>query len=515
MKSYDVAVVGGGMAGLTAAAYCARSGYETVLIERRSKVGGLVDSFEREGFTFDGGIRAFANSGIVYPMLEDLGIDLPYVENLVTMGLGDEFVPLKSFASLDDYISMLKKLFPPEIVELDRIKVEIKRVSRYMDVIYGIDNPLFKSEMDPKYLLGTLLPWFMKYQVNIRKAAKLNAPIREYLRRFTQNESLIDMISQHFFDQTPAFFALSYFSLYLDYRYPLGGTGTLPQKLSEILADLGVDILLNTEAIEVQADKQRLALSNGETIGYRRLIWAGDLRSLYRMTTGVEGEAFESQKHLTATSHGSDSILSFYVALDMEPERLRDRPGHHMFYTPNLEGLHSLEPWSQTKDMKDWLKRFFERTTYEISCPVLRDPSLAPSGQTGQVINCLFDCALIREIKAKGEYAWFKEFATKSILDVLDTHLISGLKDAVMFTDCATPLTIERLTGNTDGSITGWSFANQELPAINQFRKMAESIQTTIPDVYQAGQWTFSPAGLPVAILTGKFAANQIVKDLG
>lgn len=367
------------MAGLSAAAYTARAGLEMVLIERRSKVGGLVDSFRRDGFTFDGGIRAFEDSGIVFPMLRDLGIDLPYVENPVTIGFADESVRLTSMSNLDDYLAMLKRFFPEESSGLDRIKQEILRVSQYMDVIYGIENLLFHGEMDMEYLLKTLLHWFLKYQVNIRKAAKLDMPIRKHLRQFTSNESLIDMISQHFFQETPAFFALSYFGLYLDYRYPLGGTGMLPQKMRQLLEELGADLRLETEVTEVQADKHQLVLSNGETIRYRRLIWAGDLKSLYRMTKGESGQAFEHQRELTAASRGSDSVLSLYVAFDMAPEKLRECPGPHMFYTPHIEGLDSLEPWDRasgssdssgsseaygSSDMKAWLERFFDLTTY-------------------------------------------------------------------------------------------------------------------------------------------------------
>ncbi len=33
-------------------------------------------------------------------------------------------------------------------------------------------------------------------------------------------------------------------------------------------------------------------------------------------------------------------------------------------------------------------------------------------------------------------------------------------------------------------------------------------------DIYQAGQWTFSPSGLPVAILTGKVTADAVHKSL-
>jgi phytoene dehydrogenase-like protein len=76
---YDVVVVGGGMAGLTAAAYLSRAGARVLLCEKEKQVGGLVNSFERGGFVFDGGIRAIENSGIVHPMLRQLGIDVEFL----------------------------------------------------------------------------------------------------------------------------------------------------------------------------------------------------------------------------------------------------------------------------------------------------------------------------------------------------------------------------------------------------------------------------------------------------
>jgi len=44
--------------------------------------------------------------------------------------------------------------------------------------------------------------------------------------------------------------------------------------------------------------------------------------------------------------------------------------------------------------------------------------------------------------------------------------------------------------------------------------KVTKSVQTLVPDTYQAGQWTFSPSGLPISALTGKLAADGILKDL-
>jgi len=39
-------------------------------------------------------------------------------------------------------------------------------------------------------------------------------------------------------------------------------------------------------------------------------------------------------------------------------------------------------------------------------------------------------------------------------------------------------------------------------------------VLTPVPGVYQAGQWSYSPSGLPISILTGKLAADRIARDL-
>lgn len=225
---YDVIVVGAGMAGLTSAAYAAKSGYTTLLCEKSDHPGGLVGSFTRQGFTFDAGIRAFENSGIVIPMLKQLGAELEFVNNPVVIGLEDVQMTLEGVASLAAYAAMLSAKFPENQGEIAAIIDEIRKVTGYMEVLYGIENPLFMDlTRDKAYLFKTLLPWLLKYQVNIRKAQKLSEPIESYLLRFTKNQALIDVIIQHFFEKMPTFFALSYFGLYSDYSYPIGGTGRL------------------------------------------------------------------------------------------------------------------------------------------------------------------------------------------------------------------------------------------------------------------------------------------------
>ncbi len=100
------------MAGLTAATYLARQNFDVLLIEKNDRVGGLVHTFEKDGFFFDTGPRAFVNSGIVQPMLDDLGIEWEFLENKISIGVEDQLFQIESLTDIQVYQQMLKDLYP-------------------------------------------------------------------------------------------------------------------------------------------------------------------------------------------------------------------------------------------------------------------------------------------------------------------------------------------------------------------------------------------------------------------
>lgn len=520
-ERYDVVVVGAGAAGLTAAAYCAKAGLRVLVCERWHKAGGLVESFTHEGFTFDAGIRAFEDSGVISPMLRSLGIEMEFVKNPVSVGIGDRWVRLTDEASLVPYADLYKSIFPAHAGEIDAIMAEIVKVMRYMDVLYGIENPLFlESELkDPRYLTKTLLPWLLRYNINIKKASRLNEPVREYLNKFTTSEPLIDMICQHFFADTPSFFALSYFGLYLDYRYPVGGTVVLPRKLTEFVTSHNGEVLLNAEVTRVLQENRTVELADGRTAGYGQLIWAGDQTALYRALGEPLPQKTQQQKDLVERSHGIDSVLTLFLGTSIPPEEAARICGAHAFYTPVTTGLSTLPDWRSLRTegieaIKQWMVSYLERTTYEISIPALRDASLAPEGKTGLVVSTLFDYDLSLFLREAGEYDAFKSIVTETILRVLDTSALPGLKNRIERVLCSTPLTVERESGARHGAITGWAHTNHPMPAEHRFAQISKAVLTTIPDVLQCGMWTFSPAGLPVSLITGKLAADEAARRI-
>jgi phytoene dehydrogenase-like protein len=74
----DVVVIGGGMAGLTAACYLARAQMEVTVIEKASYLGGRAATQDFDGFRFNRGGHALYTGGAASRILEELGVSYEY-----------------------------------------------------------------------------------------------------------------------------------------------------------------------------------------------------------------------------------------------------------------------------------------------------------------------------------------------------------------------------------------------------------------------------------------------------
>ncbi len=529
--TYDVIIVGGGVAGLTASAFLSKEGYNTLLCEKEKYPGGLVGSFNHNGFIFDKGIRATENSGILFPMLNQLGIDIEFMENKVSLGIEDRIVDVVSKESIKDYTDMLIEKFPDNKNDILNLIDVIHKIMKIMDTLYGIDNPLFMDlKNDREYLAKILLPWIFKYAITVGKIKNFRKPVEEYVADLTDNMALNDIITQHFFKKTPAFFALSYFRLYLDYKYPKGGTGELVSKLAKNIRLNGGQIKCDTEISHVKPDEKTIEDLDGNQYKYKHLIWASDLKALYNSILSEDINSPKLKKEMLnmktflSDKSGGDSVFTLYLTTDINKEYFEEKHGAHFFYTPSKEGISKLngdvimadnnEYIKDKNIIKNWLNDFYRLNTFEIAIPVLRDPDLAPEGKTGLIISALMDYSLVNHINKMGWYDEFKEYSKECIINILESSAYSGLKKKITDSFVSTPLTLKKFSGNTDGAITGWAFTNEEMPAVSSMPRIAKSVETPFKDISQAGQWTYSPAGLPISILTGKMAANRARKNL-
>jgi phytoene dehydrogenase-like protein len=445
--------------------------------------------------------------------------------------------------SLVAYRRLLADLYPESARDVDRVVAKLSEVMGFMSVLYGIENPGFHDLVhDREYIMKTLLPWTLKFLGTARKIARMNVPVEGYLDRLAENRSLKDIIGQHFFRGTPAFFALSYFSLYLDYLYPRGGTGELGRALEGFIRERGGEIRTGSLVSAVLPAARRVRLADGTELGYRHLVWACDQKLLYSCLDEADlvrlpgpggrkaRREVAKRRALIAGQRGGDSVFSLYLSVDSPPEAFAAVSSGHLFYTPDRRGLggqHTAgrddllsacpdfgKPEARTAAL-DWVARYLDLTTFEISIPVLRDPLMAPPGKTGLIVSCLFDYEVCRLADRAGWHDELKKFVADRMVAVLEKGLYPGLASKVIDRLTATPLSLERRTGNTGGALTGWSFLSHPMPAEYHTARMARSVLSPVPGLSQAGMWTFSPSGMPISALTGKLAADRALEELG
>ena len=527
-NKYNSIVVGGGIAGLTAAAYLTRAGQKVLLTEKNKELGGLVNSFERNGFHFEAGVRALEDAGIIWPMLKELNIQLEVVKSPVSLGIENEVIAIETLADLQKYQQLLERLFPESLDEIDAVLKVIRKIMQDMDVLYGIENPVFKDiRHDKEFLFKKLLPWLPKFLFTIGRINRMNMPVEAYLKTIVRNPSLRDMIAQHFFKNTPTFFALSYFSLYLDYFYPKGGVGKLSDALKTKIMAGGGEINTETEITAVQAGKRCVFDQYNNCYTYDHLVWAADLKAFYRLTQteGLDAKIsrkFEETKRKMLQSRGTDSVFTLFLEVDVPLESFGKIAHGHFFYTPSKLGLgathreeldallRNFELISREEVLR-WLDSFTRLNTYEISIPGLKDSSLVPEGKTGLIISLLAEYNLFKAIQKAGWLPEFTQALEDRMIDVITASVYPMQKEKIMGRFSFSPLNIEKRVGSSEGAIVGWAFG-KEMPVVSKIQYSDRSVFTPISSIFQAGQWAYSPGGVPMSILTGKLAADKIIK---
>lgn len=158
-----------------------------------------------------------------------------------------------------------------------------------------------------------------------------------------------------------------------------------------------------------------------------------------------------------------------------------------------------------------WLEKFLELNTYEISVPALKDSDLAPSGKTGIIISILADYDFFKLVADAGWYDELISIMEEKIIKVIAGSVYPALKEKVITRFSFSPISYEKRVGTSEGAITGWSF-QEPVPAINKIMSANNAVVTPIPSIFQAGQWTYSPAGVSMSVLTVKLAALNILK---
>jgi prolycopene isomerase len=197
---YDVAVIGAGLSGLTAASLLAKRGLHVALIDKSYEPGGSCGIFKRNGITFDQGaamLFGFGDTGFnahrfVFNCLEE-PIDVIKHDLLYCVNFRGKRI--KFWADLGMFAEELAQVFPGEKENIKRFYRDLEKMYRHVMV----ERPTYTTpdETDPKESLTGMLRHPVSY---IRFLRYLNKSAKDLLSEILLRPGDIQVLRQaHFY----------------------------------------------------------------------------------------------------------------------------------------------------------------------------------------------------------------------------------------------------------------------------------------------------------------------------
>ena len=488
-----VIIIGAGISGLTAAIYAKRCGLEPELFEKNPSVGGLCTSWVRKGYTIDGCIHWLTGTKPdtdLYQMWKDTNAFKD--EDLIQ---GDRFGTLEyngqKFIMWNDEEKLKQEML--EISPKD--KRQINHFIKLFKRIEKIDFPL--------HLPTSLMNFFELIKVGLKMLPSVFTVLsaaswstRLYAKKFKS-----PLLRYFITNIVPG--RNNLFSNIYSYATVASGNGGVPKGGSKVMAenmfktykDLDGSYHLATEIDEIIIEKKKaigIRLKNGQEHYADYVVSATDIH--HALTKLLKN------KHYSKHFHSRFEKIHQYPI----PSCI------YVTYSVDLEKYHALKLG----------------TTYQFACkevPIaytsqdsirLREYSFDPSFiKDGRVpvnvmisqsdINYPFWKILARDRKA---YLKEKERIGLMIKEIIERRFPS-LEGDLELLDVVTPVTYHRYCNSGYGAYMSfsWTSSNNMLIHNGKFKG--------IRNFYVAGQWVQMPGGLPLALTTGKFAIQNILKQ--
>lgn len=497
--AYDTIVIGGGIAGLSAAAHVGQAGQQVVLFEQHDRPGGYYTSFVRDGIIFDVTAHWTVAHEQVNRMLAGLGaapiafVHHPHIGRYVGPGAGDGIwlvndrqrftrsilnaYPTADAAAVEKLIALALQV-EAEIGSVEARSPELMglaaRARMLLQVPLKLRTVLRYSRVPGVAFLESLFPG--DALAGLRATLYMLAPIKDF--------SAIGM--------------LLYIGFALRGRayQPEGGAIKAAEAFAAAAAGNGVAIRTGEQVARILTEGDRIGgvvLASGETVTARCVVAAADIRQTFDrlLDPSLVPTAFRRKLDDTPVS-GSYVILS--IVLDRNPATWGFDP-IDVFYTDTDDINRALTPDDPEHSLISLQFPEFRASTdgeprfgLQVVAPATfgyRDhwgtgPGLARTDAYDQI---------------KGDFAQRLITRAERYMPNLRQHIVS--------LDIATPLTLHRYTLNDLGAPVGWSYTSTQ--------RWAQRVPF-VKGLYLAGHWV-GPSGIYNVAQSGKNAAELILKD--
>jgi phytoene dehydrogenase-like protein len=520
---YDAVLIGGGHNGLVAAAYLARAGKKTLVLERRPLVGGAAVTEEVfPGFKYS--VCSYVVSLLRPEIIREL--DLPR-HGLEILPLDGTFTPMDN----GDYLASWS--------DPDETRRELERHSRHdADAASVFGRLMHHMAMAVKPIIGMVPPDPASLAPSdLRGLLKLGGHFRSLgAERFHALHKLMTMSSADYLDEwfefgplkatksasgiigtflgprSPgsAYVLLHHYMGEIDgafraWGFQKGGTGGISDAIAGAARAAGAEIRTDAAVERVIVRNGRatgVALASGEEIGSDLVVSGLDPRLTFTRLVeakSLPGELVEGVRRYKF--RGSSGKVN--LALSGLPN-FTCMPGHG----PHLRGAVSISPSIEylERAYDDAKYGEFSRNPYmDIVIPSMIDPGMAPPGK--HVMSIFVQYA---PYALNGGWTDAKREAFgDAVVNTLERYA-PNIKSLILHRQVLTPADIERITGLSEGNIFQGELALQQLFFLRPVPEWAK-YRTPIHGYWQCGAGTHPGGGIMGA--SGRLAALEILRN--
>jgi phytoene dehydrogenase-like protein len=526
-NQYDALVIGGGHNGLTAAAYLARAGLSTLVLERREIPGGCAVTEE-----IAPGCRASTASYIASMLRPEVirDLDLPShglrmipCEPSLQVPFSDGEV-LAWWPDAERTALELQRHSPRDADRFVELNRRLKRLARYL-------QPFFLEP--PPAIAGTQGPGVMElFRMGRRFRGVSGNEIAEMVAFLTG--SLGDFLDRRFESERAKtlFLANNVYGKHGGPYQPgtamgllfhllsggengvqgfsghvLGGMGAIAQALAGAARRFGAAIRTSSPVAKVDVDGGRargVTLEDGTSFSARVVLSNADPKRTFLGL--VEPAALPEEFRRAVGGIKMDGPCAKVNLVLCEEPRLAGMPGDA---DPGRRSLFTLVP------SLDFAERSYDRAKRGeipeelwVDCVVASnvDPSLAPSGR--HIMTCFVQYVPYR--LREGSWDEKREQLGDRVVATIANYA-PNLPGSILAREVLTPLDLERRFGLTEGNIFHGDLSLEQLffmrpvPGWSQYR-------TPVAGLYLCGAGAHPGGGVTGA--PGYNAAHQVLRDL-
>lgn len=488
MATQSVLVIGSGFAGLSAASFMAKNGWQVTVVEKNNTPGGRARQFISDGFIFDSGPSFYWMPDVFERYFNQFGKSVSDYYSLERLDPSYRIYWEDSVTDIPASYAELKKLF--ESLEPG----SGEQLDKYLQAAaYKYEVGMKKMVYKPGLSIAEFLDW-----QTIKGAFKLQlfSSIRKEIARHFKHPQLRQLMEFPVLflgalpQDTPALYSLmNYADIMGGTWYPQGGMYAVVEGMYQLAKETGVQFCFDEEvkSFEMAENKVKTVITSKGRYQPDAVISGADYHFTEKNLLPEKFRTYSENWWNKKTM--APSCLLYYVGLN---KKLKNAVHHSLFFDVAFE-QHGNEIYNRPQWPTDPL--------FYVSIPSLTNKNAAPPGQEALVLLVPVASGL------EGDDEELREKYFQKLLDRLEKHFNQSIRDAVVFkksysvSDFATDYNSYR--GNAYG------LANT-LRQTAIFRPACRSKK--VKNLFFAGQLTVPGPGVPPCIISGEVAAKQVMR---